>query len=175
MGRRFCYPFADLSCFQRRSATALSSLTLQNFSAQDDQLFTEELTAALSLLPEIKALHIERFSLNIDPLLQALTYTKDHRDLLPNLTTLTLQPDQFCNDNAIYPKELAAMILSRWWPDMDESVDIDSQLAFDRSGLQRLQKVTLRGYRNAPVEIASVCGLTGLDVEFCNYEGSAYA
>ncbi|KAE9383660.1 hypothetical protein BT96DRAFT_1008912 [Gymnopus androsaceus JB14] len=79
--------FADLAGFQHRSATALSSLTLRNFQV-DGQLFAEELTATLSLLPEIKVLCVDRFRSSVDPLLQALTYTKDHHNLLPNLTTL---------------------------------------------------------------------------------------
>ncbi|KAE9393615.1 hypothetical protein BT96DRAFT_1022955 [Gymnopus androsaceus JB14] len=126
---------------------------------------------------------MDYFALNIDPLLHALSYTKDHHDLLPNLTTLTIHAhdDPFAYgllgaedalaDTMIFPEELTAMILSRWWPDESElnhGVDIDEQ-AFDRNGLQRLQKVFLKGYRNALAEIASVSGLTGLDVELCKY------
>ncbi|KAE9387530.1 hypothetical protein BT96DRAFT_1005033 [Gymnopus androsaceus JB14] len=90
--RRVCHAFADLAGFQHRSVTALSSssLTLENFRVNDGQLFAKELTAALALFPEIKFFHIDSFPLNVDPLLQALTYTKDHHKLLPNLTTLAL-------------------------------------------------------------------------------------
>ncbi|KAE9389037.1 hypothetical protein BT96DRAFT_1025197 [Gymnopus androsaceus JB14] len=78
--------FADLVRFQRRSATALSTLTLQYFRARHGQLKPEDWTAALSLSREIKALHLETCSFNVDPLLQALTYTKEHHNLLPKLT-----------------------------------------------------------------------------------------
>ncbi|KAE9410673.1 hypothetical protein BT96DRAFT_1011429 [Gymnopus androsaceus JB14] len=143
--------FADLTGFQHRSVTALSSLTLKNLQV-DGQLFAEELTAALSLLPEIKLLCVDRF----------------------RLSSLTLHP---YNNDATPPKEMIAMILSRWWPDMNDSelnhssVDINSQPVFDCNGLQRLQKVTLKGYlgySNASEEIESVSGLPGLDIEVCD-------
>ncbi|KAE9393603.1 hypothetical protein BT96DRAFT_1022947 [Gymnopus androsaceus JB14] len=90
--------------FQRSSASALFSLTLQNCVARDDKLFAEELTAALSLLSEIKALHMDRFGLDVDLLLEALTYTKEHHDLLLKLTTLTFHPSTTTVQVLVFPR-----------------------------------------------------------------------
>ncbi|KAE9407179.1 hypothetical protein BT96DRAFT_986795 [Gymnopus androsaceus JB14] len=114
-GRDIRKVFLAVADFQRRSATSLSSLTMEDFSWEDAELFTEHLTATIGIFPDLQSLQLHRVRVDVNLLLQALTYSEGSQFLLPKLTYLGLQPYEQ------YPTylsgDLKSMAFSRWWSD----------------------------------------------------------
>ncbi|KAE9391948.1 hypothetical protein BT96DRAFT_924988 [Gymnopus androsaceus JB14] len=140
--------YLDIVGLQNRSMTALSSLTINHFLA--DETFTKEMIAILSILPELTSLSIDGYKY---PGSQSFD---QECILLPKLTRFRLSPFE----DEGYPEEMTTMILSRWWLDKDNG---------KHKGLTRLEKVVLPGSWVEEEVSVRISHLPGLDVEY-NWE-----
>ncbi|KAE9405927.1 hypothetical protein BT96DRAFT_934445 [Gymnopus androsaceus JB14] len=155
----------DLTAFQQRSSTPLSSLKLHILCCADYEveIITEKVIEILSLFPAIHSLEIHP-SFTPDLLIQAMTCTEGQL-ALPNLKELVLDgyPNYYLTgkDYCLSGSGFKAMVLSRWWPDGDGSASF-------RNVLSRLQKVTLRGFRVSDLagDITHVSALSGLVLDY---------
>lgn len=149
----------DLTTFQQRSATKLSSLTLLHW-VWDSKNVIEKLITMLSLFPTIHRLEFSAFS-DVNPLVRAMVYNEGHH-ILPNLKHLALLSRSY--QNYVDASELKAMVLSRWWPDRLEN---GGGLISDRKGSCRLQKVTIRGfYVRSKENIKELSALPGFNLDY---------
>ncbi|KAE9404272.1 hypothetical protein BT96DRAFT_989547 [Gymnopus androsaceus JB14] len=116
-----------VASFQRRSATALTSLTLALHYVREDgpKMRTNDLTAILSLFPTIKSFRIDNLKSIVNPLLRALAWTTGREVILPKLADFWLNHTFDRYYLQPYPSELTPMVLSRWWPDRSDFGDDD--------------------------------------------------
>ncbi|KAE9405935.1 hypothetical protein BT96DRAFT_972170 [Gymnopus androsaceus JB14] len=155
----------DAARFQQRSSTALMSLVFfLDSSVTDERLdLTEKVVAVLSLFPTIRSLKIHP-PFDVNTFVQAMTCTEGHC-VLPNLQDLVLERylnyyDRANKEDCLSGFGFKSMVLSRWWPDDDDSVSF-------RNGLSRLQNVTLWGFRVDSVEdIKRISTLSGLVLDY---------
>ncbi|KAE9404434.1 hypothetical protein BT96DRAFT_989262 [Gymnopus androsaceus JB14] len=155
---------ADVTAFQQRSSTALSSLDLHisSWCSHEVEIITEKVVGIFSLFPAIQSLEID--SSGMDLLLRAMTCNSiQGQHILPNLKDLVLFGNYSRDQGYPSVSGLKSMILSRWWPEGS-----DDGLASTRRGLSRLQKVTLRGFQiwDSAEGIAYISTLPGLVLDY---------
>ncbi|KAE9410205.1 hypothetical protein BT96DRAFT_471831 [Gymnopus androsaceus JB14] len=152
--------FTSIADFQRRSATSLSSLTLEYFDWDNVELFTKHLTETIGIFLDLQSLQLHIVQVNVDLLFRALTCSEGSQILLPKLTHLELQP--YDRDTTRLSDGLTSMVLSRWWPDDERTTS---------AGLVRLQKVILRDflYDEQITRISDLSGLK-LSLDLCSLE-----
>ncbi|KIK61223.1 hypothetical protein GYMLUDRAFT_43299 [Collybiopsis luxurians FD-317 M1] len=134
----------DVVNFQNRSAVKLTSLTLVDCNHRTSAA-AKEFTEILALFPTVTKLEIVDAAFELDRLMEALTWARDHSILLPKLTDLCLKFENHIGGES-YPLHLTSMANSRWWPDGKEGDTGEAQTPLaSYDDLCRLQNVTLAG------------------------------
>ncbi|KAE9405908.1 hypothetical protein BT96DRAFT_987889 [Gymnopus androsaceus JB14] len=106
--------FTDVTAFQQRSSTALSSLNLHILCSHEVEIITEKLIGILYLFPTIRLLKIHPNGFNLHLLIQAMICdcSKDQH-VLPNLKNLLLSGYGGTKDY-LSASGFRSMVLSQW-------------------------------------------------------------
>ncbi|KAJ3917894.1 hypothetical protein F5877DRAFT_79492 [Lentinula edodes] len=149
----------DIKAFLQRSNTALSSLTLHQFSDEWGSEVSADLIAILRVLPTITSFRIDSCLFNLDELLEKMVYSSYQGSalLLPKLTHFEISYEK---DIENWPWKLTEMIFSR--ADAAEKGEVAETPNWGSTEISRLQKVTLHGLNGPDKDIARISSLLGL-------------
>ncbi|KAJ3855789.1 hypothetical protein EV368DRAFT_79337 [Lentinula lateritia] len=149
----------DIKAFLQRFNTALSSLTLHQFSDEWGSRVSRDLITILRALPTITSFRIDSCLFNLDELLEKMVYSSYQGSalLIPKLTHFEISYEK---DIENWPSKLTEMILSR--ADAVEKHEVPETLNWSSTGISRLQEVTLHGLNGPDKDIAQISSVLGL-------------